>query len=315
MLDSNRADDVAAAFGAGPGARLEGPVARGQQGQVWRLTTANGSLAVKEPFEPVSAAEAEADAAYQDLALAAGVPLPPVVRTVGGAVVADVGGTQLRAYGWVDVLPIDREGYDVAAVGRLVAAIHRVEVPASGPVDPWYAEPVGEGAWTALSERLGAAGAPFAAEVAALVPEILAAEGWVVPVEPMQVCHLDLWADNVRHTPSGGLVVLDWENAGPGDPSHELGPVLYDFGRGDPRRTSALYAAYVGAGGPGRLRGPEQLGMLVAQLNHILETGCESWLSSTTDADRQHNEDWVREYLSDPPTTRRLLGILAAVGA
>ena len=67
-------------------------------------------------------------------------------------------------------------------------------------------------------------------------------------------------------------------------------------------------------GGPGRLRGPEQLGMLVAQLNHILEIGCESWLSSSTDADRRHHEDWVREYLSDPPTPRRLRGILAAVG-
>lgn len=315
MLDPVLAEAVAAAFGAGPGARLDGPVARGQQGQVWRLTTTTGTLAVKESFEPVSPAEAEADAAYQDVVLAAGVPMPPVVRTVDGTVIAVVDERQLRAYGWVDVLPIDRDGYDVAAVGRLVAALHRVVVPASGPVDPWYSEPVGETAWTALTERLRAADAPFATDVAALVPEILATEGWIVPVEAVQVCHSDLWADNVRHTPSGGLVVLDWENAGPGDPSQELGPVLYDFGRDDRRRTAALYAAYVDAGGPGRLRGPEQLGMLVAQLNHILEIGCESWLSSTSEGDRRHHEEWVREYLSDPPTTRRLRGILASVGA
>jgi thiamine kinase-like enzyme len=39
----------------------------------------------------------------------------------------------------------------------------------------------------------------------------------------LQVCHCDLWADNVVGTPTGGVCVIDRENCGPADPSQELG--------------------------------------------------------------------------------------------
>ncbi|MFN8194639.1 MAG: phosphotransferase [Nocardioidaceae bacterium] len=316
MPDPALAEAVAAAFGLSGAAALEGPVARGQQGRVWRLTCGTRVLAVKESFDGFDVAEAEADAAFQDVVRAAAVPMPAVARTVGGGVVAEVGGHAVRAYEWVDVRSLDRSSYDVAAVGALVAAIHRVRVPcpAGSAVRPWYAEPVGEPAWRALVGRLASAGAPFAEELDALVPGIVEVESWIAGVAAVQLCHLDLWADNVRTTPSGWLVVLDWENAGPGDPSQELGPVLYEFGLGDSSRTAQLWEAYVEAGGPGRPRGPDDLGMLVAQLGHILEIGCESWLAATDDPQRAGHEAWVREYLDDPPTRSRLLGILAALG-
>jgi hypothetical protein len=45
------ATDIARRFGLGRAMRLsDGPVARGKQGLVWRLDTADGSWAVKAPF-------------------------------------------------------------------------------------------------------------------------------------------------------------------------------------------------------------------------------------------------------------------------
>ena len=48
------AADLARRFALGQAVRLsDGPVARGKQGLVWRLDTAEGSWAVKAPFQPV----------------------------------------------------------------------------------------------------------------------------------------------------------------------------------------------------------------------------------------------------------------------
>jgi hypothetical protein len=64
-----RRDDsgqLAAAFGFGTPTGDLTPVARGEQGTVWRLDTDRGSFAIKEPFEPQTEADATADVAYQE---------------------------------------------------------------------------------------------------------------------------------------------------------------------------------------------------------------------------------------------------------
>ena len=43
VLSVGQGGDVASAFGLGETAPLDGPVARGEQGQVWRLTTPEGT--------------------------------------------------------------------------------------------------------------------------------------------------------------------------------------------------------------------------------------------------------------------------------
>ena len=133
------------------------------------------------------------------------------------------------------------------------------------------------------------------------------------PTEGLQVCHRDVWADNLRATPGGGLVIYDWENAGPASPSQELGVAGYEYGCGDPARVRALHTAYVDAGGPGRLREPADLTMLVAQLTHILQIGCERWLASSTEASRADNAGWVGEFLDDPVTVPVVEMLLGAV--
>ena len=312
MLHPNLAGRVATAFGLSGEARLEGPVASGRQGRIWRLTAGAVRLAVKDTTMAPDPTQVEREAAFQDRVSAAGVPMPSVVRTTDGSVLADVAGP-VRAYTWVDLLPAERR-LDPTAVGELLATIHGVVVPTAEPVDRWYVEPIGADAWGDLLERLRRAAAPFVDRLAEVLPGVLEAEAsYAVPAD-VQLCHRDLWADNVLRTTDGGLVVLDWENAGAGSPSQELAVPLLEFGCGEPARMRRLYDAYVAAGGPGRLAGPADLTMLLAQSGHIAQTGCERWLAATTHEERVDNAAWVGEFLDEPSSpalVRQLLGALA----
>jgi aminoglycoside phosphotransferase (APT) family kinase protein len=312
VLYAARAGEVAKRFELGDGARLNGPVAFGRLGEIWQLVTDQGRFAVKHTQFAISAADAELEATFQESVRRAGVPVPAVVRAADGSVVADIGGATVRVYEWVDVMASDR-GLDPGELGRLLAAIHAVHVPADRPVDGWYVDPVGVEAWQELVARLRIAAAPFVDRLAALLPAVVEAEGILTAPRRVQVCHRDLWADNVRRTPGGGLVVLDWENSGPGDVSGELGCVVFEYGLGEHDRMRRLYAAYVDAGGPGRLVDRGDLTMLMAQLGHIAQTGCERWLRSSSSEERAGNADWVAEFLDDPITLDVVDQILLAV--
>jgi hypothetical protein len=158
--DAGRAADVARAFALGGGARFTGRLERGEQGQVEELVTARGAFAVKTSFgRPELDGE---DAEFQAAARAAGVPAPAVMRAVGGAWHAEIGGLAVRVYDWVDVLP-PSTAIDPVEAGRTVAAIHRTPFAGSRPEHPWYTEPVGAPAWDRLLDGLAAAGAPVCA--------------------------------------------------------------------------------------------------------------------------------------------------------
>ena len=95
---------LARSFGLGGAARLsDGPVARGKQGLVWRLDTAEGSWAVKVPFHQSDKDEVRSATAFQEAGYAAGVPAPQVRRTTEGCVFAMLEGRQVRMYEWVDL--------------------------------------------------------------------------------------------------------------------------------------------------------------------------------------------------------------------
>jgi len=312
VFDATRGDLVAERFGLGHPARLEGPVAYGRLGEIWHLATGRGRFAVKHAQFAVSSEAAELDAAFQESVRRAGVPMPAVVRAVDGTVVADVGGDHVRVYEWIDVLPADRR-LDPRELGQVLAAIHAVVVTTDEPVDSWYVDPVGAETWHDLLMRLRMADAPFVDRFEDLLPAVLEAEGILTSPRRVQVCHRDMWADNVRGTPGGGLVVLDWENSGPGDVNGELGCALFEYGLGEPDRMRTLYAAYVDAGGPGRLTDRGDLTMLVAQLGNIARVGCERWLTSRTERERARNADWVAEFLDEPVTVRTVDRILLTV--
>jgi Ser/Thr protein kinase RdoA (MazF antagonist) len=308
------AAEIARRFALGPGAILsDGPVARGRMGHVWRLETADGSWAVKVPFESPIEDEVRVAAALQEAAYAAGVPTPQVRRTMDGSVFATLDGIPVRVYEWVELRPPDLR-LDPALVGAAVAAMHQVADPAEGPVESWYAAPVGADAWDHLIERLRTERAPFAERLAALRDELVALESWIEPVDGLRVCHRDLWADNVLPTAAGGICVIDWENTGPADPSQELACVLFEFARGDAGRARALMAAYRDAGGPARIDRRGHFSMLIAQLGHIAEIAGRDWLEpNPRSPTRDGAAAWIGEVLDDPHTPDRLDALLAAV--
>lgn len=312
MLDSSCAAAVAGAFGLGGARSLVGPVAHGRLGAIWRLDTVQGSFAVKVSDQAPDLDEADRDAAHQDAFLAGGVRMPAVVRSRTGSVLAEVAGQVLRLYTWVDVAAEDRH-LDPAAVGRLLAGIHLVRIPTADRVDAWFTEPVGADGWVATVADLRRGGAPYADRLAALVPGLVGAEQVLRPPRDVQVCHRDLWADNLRDSPDG-LVALDWENAGPADPSQELGLVVFEYASWDADRARALVTAYAEAGGPGRVRDLGDFSMLVAVQGHLVREGCRRWLAATTDEARDDNAAWVAEFLDEPFLVPQLEAMLAAVG-
>jgi Ser/Thr protein kinase RdoA (MazF antagonist) len=304
------------AYGLGSSGRLsDGPVGEGRVGSVWRLDTDEGSWAVKPMERDIPAEELRevADgAAFQAASRRAGVPTPAIRRTLAGDILGVVDGVRILVQSWVDLRAPDL-ALDPVAVGRLVAALHRVDFAGSTGRGPWYEAPVGRARWSELIRSLRARHAPFADELAALVPEIVALEA-LLGGEPrsLRTCHRDLWADNVRRTATGGLCVIDFDNAGLADAAQELALVLVEFAGERPTRAPAIRGAYEDAGGPGRVLAPTDFAMVIAQTGHIAEEGCRRWLAATTDADRADNEAWVRELIDRPLTQAMIEALLAA---
>ena len=193
----------------------------------------------------------------------------------------------------------------------MVAGLHRVEFAGTIGLDPWYTQPVGAARWSELVGVLRARHAPFAEDLDALLPELVALEAYLGgPPRELRTCHRDLWADNVRASRDGGLCVFDFDDAGLADPSQELAVILVEY-CADRGRAQLIRAAYEEAGGPGRVEDPTAFGMAIAQLSHILAEGCRRWLTATTDDQRSDNEGWVREFV-DRPLTRAVIEALLA---
>jgi len=315
-LGPDAVEALVAAFDLGASGDLSaGPVARGRLGSIWRLDTDRGSWAVKEEDDLIDAdlPELLGGAAFQEAALAAGVRVPAVRRSATGDVFATIDGVPVRVFAWVDLDPPDIT-LDPVAIGRLVAALHRVDFAGEVGEHPWYSAPVGQGRWSEIVGHLRQHDAPFVDELEALVPELVAMEDLLGEVpRDLRTCHRDLWADNVRRVGAtdGELCVFDFDNAGLADPSQELAAVLVEYAGTDPARAPVIRGAYAEAGGPGRAERPTDFAMPIAQLAHIAEEGCRRWLAATTDDDRADNEAWVREYL-DRPLTRNVIASLLA---
>ncbi len=313
MITVGDAEAIGSAFRLGGNSVLTGPVARGEVGQIWKLTTSDGEWAVKEAFEPPDAAEAEHDAAFQELVATAGVLVPLVRRATDGRVLVDIAGSLLRVYSWVDLAERDPL-LDAAEVGVTVASIHRVVHHDANEVHPWYTDPVGADRWDELVAQLRLAGSPSADLLAEHRHELVALESFLEPPRTLQACHRDLFADNVLATPSGELCVIDWENSGLADPGQELAVVLFEYGRGDADRASTLYESYVEHGGTGGLHTPGDFSMLIAQLGHLGEVSCRRWLDPTRIDERERNQARIDEFLDDRLTMASIHAILDAIG-
>jgi len=264
-----------------------GLASRGQQGQVWRLATTDGVYAVKELIMRQTEADAQVEVAYQEAVLATGtVAMPRPRRTVDGQVLTEIAGHQVRAYEWVELLPADQR-LDPVLVGSVLAAVHQIAFAPARPLHLWYTEPVGSDRWRQLADAARAVRAPFADAFAAGIPALLRLEEVLEAPRHLQNCHRDLWADNMLPLPGGGLCVVDWENCGLEDPGQEIPMSLIDFCFGDLARVAALYAAYLEAGGPGRITGPGSFSMVIAQFGHFWEAAVAGYVAPAASVDAQ----------------------------
>jgi Ser/Thr protein kinase RdoA (MazF antagonist) len=297
------AHEVADAFGLGGASRLSEPVARGEVGEIRRLDTDRGRYAVKQAFEPLTPTEVvelEACGAFHRACWQTGIPTPEPIATAHGAFVARVGGEHVLVYSWVDLADPD-PGLDPASVGALVARLHAVDHPwPTTDVGEWFEAPIGRREWKGVLKASRAAGAPYADRLAELLPRLLELESILTPMRPAQVCHLDLWSDNLRRTTAGDLCLIDFENAGPADPDRELAMVLFEFGQGDPARQQRVYDAYLAAGGAGRVTAREDLGLTVAQLHHIGHRHLTMWLAARDAEARARSLAGIEEFLDEP---------------
>ncbi len=310
------AADVARRFSLGTRPRLsDGPVARGKEGEVWRLDTDEGDWAVKVPFEHADEDAVRRSASFQEDACAAGVPTPLVCRTTDRHVFATIEGRQVRVYEWVDLLAPDPHARPrPRGRGRRRAAPGRPR-PTADPRTtgtPTRSAPRGG---TGCSTRLHDAGAPFAQRLADLRDELVALECWIEaprmlrPVPPGPVGGQPAAHGrrrDLRHR-------LGEQRAGRPQPGARLRAVRVRP-RSDPGRARALVDAYRAAGGPAPIDRRGDFSMLIAQLGHITEAGATDWLHpSPRSPERADAEAWMAEVLDEPHTRDVLDGLLAAV--
>jgi Ser/Thr protein kinase RdoA (MazF antagonist) len=311
-LAADDADVVASRYGLGRPTGPMRPAARGELGRVWRLPAVSGVAAVKELFAPPTEDEAAADVAFQLDARRAGVLLPLPIRRTDGRVLAVLpSGVTVRVYEWMDLRPL--QDPPEHQVGALLARLHRMSGPTADPRHPWFVEPVGGPAWAGLLDAVQAAGAPFAVDLAGLVPELLGLEELLpCPLRgDERRCHLDLDDSNLAWDDRGRLVVLDWENSGPASPVSELAMVAAEYG---PDRAVRLCGGYRDAGGPAAIRTASDFAMAVAVQGHLVEFYARRWLTTADPDDRARSEWRLSQRTGAPLTGARIADVLTAVG-
>lgn len=244
------AHDVAARFALGDVVGEPTFVARGAMGLIWRVTTTSGEFAVKQLQEWAEVGDIPFDIELQCAAAQAGVPLPRPVLTPDGIAVAD----RVRVYEWVDLadaLAVPVPSGVAARVGEILGRIHALGVAPPQDPDTWYDTPPTREQWESVVARAVQSRQPWSQSLASGLDflEELAVRFAVTSADPLITCHRDFGPQNVLPSAHGGsLLVLDWENAGPGTAAGEVASSLLEWtsseGEVDVDSARSLLTAY-----------------------------------------------------------------------
>ena len=231
---------VAAAFDLGAVASPMTPLHHRGMAKDWSLTTATGRWLVSELHEWADARYVDAGVELMEAAAKAGVEVPRPVRTRDGDVVATIDGRRWRVSEWVDMGPEPIKPISeaiAASVGSTLGKLHALGLPTELPVNPWLLRRPSAEQLHDLSTRANAAGMAWAPMVGAALPTLfdLATIGDGTSDGELVLAHCSLTPESVRLSHGDGLLVLDWEYAGPLAPRWELGSTLVQWctGLGD----------------------------------------------------------------------------------
>ncbi|KUN89290.1 phosphotransferase enzyme family protein [Streptomyces griseoruber] len=320
----NTGDLIADIYGLGTGPWTMTPVTRGALGQIWKLSGNGSDWAVKELIFAREEPVVEGEATLRDTAAGLGVRAPRLMPDRTGSHVsrlpADLGGSYLKLYDWVDGTPADPA--DPALLdwcGRTLALLHRAgEGTTQTPVD-WYEKCYPEDDWADLHDRVRRAAPPWAEAlsrcVAGPLPELTR---FVSPSDPadLVVSHRDVQPQNVLLT-GAGPVLLDWDNAGPVAARRELAHAVFVWSGGNAFRPEAarrLVRAYRDAAGPAVLDDLNAFSMLFATALNYVHVQAECAIDPhATPAQRQFAADQTTatlRTLPSPSAVSRLLTVL-----
>lgn len=217
-------------------------VARGAMGRIWRARTSSGLWAIKDFLWDPDPAAVEDEIRLAAAARDAGIELPMSRPSVAGRYVAAVprsdgnASASVRVYEWTPGvhLPHPPSMREIADAARMLATLHAVAPPTSRAAHPWYAvvptpeewQEIGMLAW----ERSRALGGAVRAAMRTVIP----ATSIVTAARPSfsVVCHLDFTPANMFRTPRRTLALLDWDDAGAGDPTREFASAALAWSHG-----------------------------------------------------------------------------------
>jgi len=307
------------ALGAGPLARTPG--GRGAEALVWRLAVGAEAFALKQPFAVLDEAALAREAALLDHFARGGVDVPTHRRAADGRYAAwlprHLGGGQVRVTHWVEGAPVGAGAAQLAGpLGALLARLHRAAPPDDGLPSGWYTTMPGPGVWAGLVSS--ASGPGWGRRLAVRLGDLAAYADLVdragPAAGPYLTGHRDLHPDNVVVAPDGGLRALDWEDAGPVDPSRELAKVLAQWHvEGDvldEEGVRATVAAYQRAGGPGRVTDERDLAMVLCTETNFLARQARAALDPEVDPEVRHHVvaqiDATLDFLPPPAVLTRL---------
>jgi Ser/Thr protein kinase RdoA (MazF antagonist) len=235
--DPARASEVADAFGLG---RPTGPmlqVERAWAGQVWSLETDEGRWSATELFEWIDL-DGEVEVALVEAAIEAGVIAPKPVRDTAGAVVSNTGGSRWRVHEAMKLGPapaIPAAPATAAAVGRVLATLHQLALPAPGPIALWLTYRRPDAIWQDLLAKATSSGASWAPRLAEVLPDLLDLSR--IPdgddlTPPAILSHCGLGLGSVRMRGQGKVAIVGWDHAGPTSVRWEVGGALAAWGAG-----------------------------------------------------------------------------------
>lgn len=212
------------------------PLPGGLANRTIRLRDANRDLVVRIAGAEASALGADRESEQAMHRLAAGIGLAPqilIARPADGLLVTrHAAGRGLTRGDLHDAVMLQR-------IGEWIARLHAEEPPPSLAVVD-----IGARAAAYLSTMRAHDASSPAREIAGL----LAGRRAALPPPPrLAPCHHDLHHRNLVDTP-GGLLAIDWEYAGPGDPAADLASCIGYHGLGPPE-IDVLLGGYGADGG------------------------------------------------------------------